>query len=268
MRLKRGLLIGLVIYLTLLFSLATFGAPDPSGAAVNPLKTGRGYGDVPNANGAMAGNATEIDITGDSITQSWQGYYGNVSGTITLDDASNYSMYNWTLASPEGEVYASNSSSVTWTNVQCFNFTALGNYTNYTEDAEQKGATNLYGKNLSMLETEFNISWDDMDGVNETFNFTQEGDVHNQFYVGNLEFTAGECLFTRIFGDSGQGENDEFEEILLWDPDSNSTIFASLLENNVLGFDNTPKDFEMMVLENGNNGDTAITNYWFYIEIE
>ena len=55
---------------------------------------------------AYAGNITELNIVGTTITQTWQGFVGNVSGTITLDDSENNTLINWSLGDPEGEVYA------------------------------------------------------------------------------------------------------------------------------------------------------------------
>ena len=63
---------------------------------------------------ALAGNVTELNITSLTQTQTWQGYYGNVTGTIVLDDAENWTLYSWNLAEPQGEIYASNSSTVIW----------------------------------------------------------------------------------------------------------------------------------------------------------
>jgi len=239
----------------------------PFGAIVTENWSERGVEGSPESDGAMAGNITELVIFGYSLTQSWQGYVGNVTGTITLDDNENYTMYNWSAADPQGEVYAANDT-VNWANVQCFNFTAVGDYGNYTHDVLQKGATNLYGKNLTMLESEFGISSSDMDGVNETFNFTYGSDEHDLFYVGDLYFSEGECLFTRTYSDVGMGTTNEFEEVLLWDPVRNNTIFTAILEQDVLGFNNRTYDFQMMVLENGHLGNTETTDYYFYVEVE
>ncbi len=269
---KRIVLSILIVLIVLFLSVNNFVLAIPGGAQLSEYRSERGIPRAPNSIPAIAGNVTELEISGTSITRSWQGYFGNVSGTITLDDANNHTLYNWSLASPEGEVYATNGTVVSWTNIQCFNFTAAG--TDVSDSAECNetlvgGTTSLCGKNLTQLEEEFGIEWDDVDGVNETFNFTYGTDTHDLFYTGYNEFSAGECTFTRLFGDSGQGENNEFEEVLLWDPDQNNTIFAALLEeDDVLGFDDTPKDFEMIVLENGHGTDTATTEYYFYIEIE
>ena len=69
---------------------------------------------------AQAGNVTALNINHTRVTEAWQGYYGNVSGTVVLDDANNNSMYDWAIAIPSGEVFATrNSGSVTWSNIAC-----------------------------------------------------------------------------------------------------------------------------------------------------
>src|SRR4030042_6405258 len=84
-------------------------AVEPFGASVNPASPSmRAPEDTAdNDPNAIAGNITSMDVTGFSVTQSWQGYFGNVTGVITLEDNSGNVMYNWSEASPEGEIYAS-----------------------------------------------------------------------------------------------------------------------------------------------------------------
>lgn len=191
---------------------------------------------------AQAGNVTELNIFGVSVTQTWQGYFGNVSGAIILADASDNMMYNWSLADPEGEIYASKSNSVSWGNIQCFNWTENGSY----------------------IETSFNIQPDDVDGVDETFSY---GNGHDLFYTNNQQFTEGECMSAVLFDSSGAGVNDHYEEVLLWDGDE--VVFTSLLEESaVSGFDGRDHDFEMLVLEDGHGVDTDTTTYYFYVELQ
>lgn len=210
---------------------------------------------------SLAGNITEI-TTPDGLgkTQAWQGYYGNVSGTIQLADSADNVMYNWTLASPEGQVFASTNNSIVWVNVQCFNFTSTGTYQDETGNG---GSTNLYGTNLTQLENQYNIDSYDVDGVDETFYLLGAG-THNVFYVNAKEFSEGECQNTRINDDSGFGQDNHFEEAIMYEPTTQSIIFAALLNEDVLGFDNRTHDFEMLVLEDGHNTDTATTTYYFY----
>ena len=71
---------------------------------------------------AEAGNVTRLDINAITITTSWQGYYGNVTGNIVLADANNESLYEWGNAtSITGEVYATRTTTVTWNTINCSN---------------------------------------------------------------------------------------------------------------------------------------------------
>lgn len=218
-------------------------AVSPSGAtSVNVVSSQTSTPDSPTSVNAQAGNVTELNIFGYSVTQSWQGYFGNVSGTIQLADASDKVMYNWSLADPEGEIYASTSNAVNWANIACFDWTTNG----------------------VALETAFNIDSNDVDGVNETFSYTNG---HDLFYVNNHQFIEGQCMSTTIFDNSGSGVDNHFEEVLLWD--GSNVVFTSLIEeSSVLGFDGRDHDFEMLVLEDGHGTNTEVTTYYFYVELQ
>ncbi len=232
-----------LLFLLIFYLRNLVGAVEPYGANYTGIKSESAPLDSPQSIPAQAGNVTEINIFGYSTTQSWQGYFGNVSGAIQLADVNDNVMYNWSLASPEGEVYASENSSVDWTNVACFK---MGNHT--------------------ALETYYNISKDDVDGVNETFS---TGNGHDIFYTSNTQFTEGQCPSTQIYDSSGKGVDNSFEEVLLTDQtDDIQVIFTALLEEDMQGFDSGYHDFEMIVLENGHGTNTALTNYYFYVELQ
>lgn len=251
-------------------------AIDPTGADLVYNATERAPNDSAASLEAEAGNITRMDIRAYMVTQTWQGYVGNVSGTIMLADANDNVLYNWTLADPEGEIYAVRGTNVSWRNVQCFNFSASGDL---DPTGEVPGEENQKGMNLTQLEALYNITWDDVDGVNETFYlYDQDGGSgggageHDEFYTSNLRFTEGECPSTRVFGDSGAGVANEYEEVLLYDPTTNMPIFVALIEEDLAGtidgFDGQDHDFEMLVLEDGHLTDTVTTTYWFYVELE
>ncbi len=255
------LVIGLV-FLVVNFNFVL--AVRPSGATVDPLGNYTADQDPAASHAAVAGNVTELNIEGFTVTQSWQGYYGNVTGTIQLGSGDSSVMYNWSLTSPEGEIYASTNDSLEWANIQCFNFTATGTY---DDDSSQRGDTSYFGTNLTQLESTFNIGSDDVDGVNETFTLSGV-DTHNEFFTNNLQFSEGECMSTRIFSNAGVGEDDKFEEVLLYDPDTRSIVFTALLNEDEFGFDGARHDFEMLVLEDGHQTDTVATPYYFYLELQ
>lgn len=238
----------------------------PSAGSVTEQSSVRAPAGSPDSDGAFAGNVTEIDFTGYSLTQSWQGYFGNVTGTIQLADGDNNVMYNWSVAEPEGEIYATVLGSVSWSKIQCFNFTATG--TESGEASADIGNTSQHGMNLNQLESNYSIASDDVDGVDETFGFNKNGNSHTAFYTNNLHFTSGECLSAHMFGSEGHVDDNYFEEVILYDSDNHQPIFTALLDNSQVGFDDRLHDFEMLVLDDGHGTDTAVTTYYFYVEIE
>jgi hypothetical protein len=235
MRGRIGLTLFIVTSIVILFlSISFILAIQPSGASITPGTSSSAPEDTPGSINAIAGNVTELNIFGYSTTQSWQGYFGNVTGVIQLADASDNVMYNWSLASPEGEVYASTANTISWSSISC-----LGDTT--------------------ALETALNIESDDVDGIDETFNLNN----HAQFFTNNIQFTAGECNNTKIYDNTGAGV---FDEVIL--TDGAETIFAALLQEDVIGFDNRTHDFQMLVPEDGHGTDTQVTPYYFWVEIE
>jgi hypothetical protein len=231
-------IISFVLAFLMISVLSSLVIAAPNGVDVNAGTSTRSNATGPdNDPNAMAGNVTELTVTGTSITQAWQGYFGNVSGTIQLANSADNVMYNWSLASPKGEIYASNASTITWSGIQCYNETA----------------------NLSEFEQRFGIGVGDADGLNETFNLND----HVGFVTNSIPFTTGVCDNTKLFNSAGIGT---FTEVLL--TDGPSLVFTSLLLQNANGFDNVPHDFEMLVLENGHGADTNPTTYYFWAELE
>lgn len=201
---------------------------------------------------ALAGNVTQLSIVGNTVTQTWQAYYGNISGTITLDDALNNTIYNWVLAEPEGEIYASEAPvDFTHGNVFCYDF-----------DADDIG----YGdfNTLAEYESLLGLQSDDADGINETFS---EGTKYDQFYAGSWQVN-GVCPTTQMYDQNEAQDPDKFQEVLLYDNTSNKMVYTAIIEQNALGLGGEVWDFEMIVGENGHDGDTTTTLYYFYVELE
>lgn len=268
-RVNRMFLLSVLLVVLLSFTVL---AIEPFGANVAPVSPSvRAPEDSAGSDAnAIAGNITSMNVNGFSITQSWQGYFGNVTGVITLNDNADNVMYNWSVASPQGEIYASTNNSIEWNYIQCFNLTATGAY---TSDTNNNGSTSQFGTNMTILEDEFGIRFDDNDGVNETFNFNgsqPQGEllIHNLFYTNNLLFTAGECVATHLFGTTNSSEDNNFQEVLMYEPSTHSVVFTTILNEDVTGFDNNPHDFQMLVLENGHGTNIATSTYYFWVELE
>ena len=190
---------------------------------------------------AIAGNVTELNFESNSVTNTWQGYYGNISGSIKLGDANNNTLYDWTTASPSGEIYATQSAvTPNWSNIVCANSTQT--------DAEDIAL----GINPTV----------DQDSVNRTFNNVTS---FTTFYVGNININSAQnCRAVNLHNDTGMPSSD-FQEVLL--NDGSAMVYTALIKQNAMGFDGNPHDFEMIVGENGHNGDTTPTPYYFYVEL-
>jgi len=203
---------------------------------------------APQSNEAIAGNITAINLYAIGQTKSWQGYYGNVTATITLDDTVNNTFYNWTSAEPRGEIYATLSDSVTWDTVSCYVLSA----------ANDTAIENFYG-----------MATDDADGVNETFT----GTGHPPFEVASRTMTG--CPTSYVFRDDAP-QTADFVNVLLHDATNapSGWIYTTMLENKTAGstndltcFNGEECDFQLLVNEDGHGTDTATTTYYFWVEL-
>ncbi|MBS3142878.1 hypothetical protein J4464_05830 [Candidatus Woesearchaeota archaeon] len=219
---------------------------------------------------ATAGNVTHLNIAANTVTQSWQGFVGNITGTITLDDSRNNTLYDWQAADPEGEIYATYLQTVDWSlgNVQCWNWThTVASYLQLVEletnPAAGDGAPNVYGGIGALA--------DDPDGVNETFTAPGLG-MHASFYVGSQLINGSlgpSCPITRLYNSTGQGT---FQEVILYHDGTGASndgvIYTAIINQSVIGYDTQRWDFEMIVGENGHEGDVTPITYYFYVELQ
>lgn len=186
---------------------------------------------------AYAGNVTALDINALSVTQSWQGYYGNISGNLVLADGNNNSLYEWgNGTSNTGEIYASRNNSISWTTINCSNTT-----------------------HITQEETFLGQSATDTDSVTNTFNETD----HPSFLVGAQNMTS--CPSTNTYV-SGAAQNTDFEMILLADA-NNNTVYTTIIDDGTTGYNGQSHDFQMLVGDDGHAGDTQATTYYFYTEL-
>lgn len=185
------------------------------------------------------GTITTLLLNANQQDDAWKGYVGNVTGSLSLKDSFNYTLYDWAVISFTGEIYSTTASSVTWTSVQCSNY---GNIS-----AQYTG--------LNMVET-------DVDSINQTFNTT----IHSNFFVGSVNISNSSCqsIVTFVNGTrQNVSEEADFQEVLL--SDAQSLIFASILEQNERSYNNLSYDFQMIVPDS--DSGSTITTYYFYVEL-
>jgi hypothetical protein len=237
---NKMLVLILAVSLSLLLIVeSTLGVVSPPTALSQVSSSRRNLSTLANQNvNAQAGNVTQLTITALSITKTWQGYYGNISGAIVLQNSNNNTFYNWTMASASGKIFATRASNAVFTAVNC---------TNSTQRAAE--------------ETTLGVVAGDADSVANTFS----GNTHPAFGVGTQNITANQCNSTNAFGSTGpQAAN--FFQVLLSDSSSN-TIYTTIMNGSKAGFDGGNWDFELLVGQNGHAGGSTVTPYYFFVEL-
>ncbi len=184
---------------------------------------------------ARGGNITNLDFMNSlSQTSKWQGYYGNVSGLIILGNATTGSMYNWTIASRIGNVYA--------TQANPMNFTAW-------EDLGAKSGANI--------DSDFGFPATDNDSATNTFNTGSPPAIN----VSGKMITATNGAKTF---DSTGAKAWWTIALARTSASADNYVFAGVINTQGDAFDGTKKDYQMIVPENAASGTVT---YYFYVEL-
>lgn len=230
---------------TILFTLLTilgtgFALAQPIGVDNITSETSSRFNDTttPTAVDAQAGNVTELAITGLSVTKYWQGFYGNITGSIVLADSTGNNFYDWNVSVPTGQVYASRNSSVSWTGVAC------------ASAADITAEETFLGHNDTAP-----------DSLTNTFTST----THPDITIGSS--TVSGCPATQAYDSTG-AQNNAFHQILL--NGGGDIVYTTIIENaTTAGFNNLPWHFQLLVGEPGFGLDAeSTTPYYFYLELQ
>ncbi len=182
----------------------------------------------------QAGNVTELNISGTAVTEHWAGFYGEITGDITLANAAGNVFYNWTgLGSISGEVFASTDNAVSWSGIGCAS-----------------------AGELSTIEGIIGIAPTDADRINATYTTT----AHPDFTVGGASVSG--CDSTNAYTDTGLDAS-SFYQVLLTDTQGDA-VYTTLINDSITGFNNAAHDFELLVGEPDSAGATAM---YFYLEL-
>ncbi|MBU0667264.1 MAG: hypothetical protein KKC26_07900 [Nanoarchaeota archaeon] len=235
--LKKYLLMAIVTLFVIIVINNVLG--DPVGTSVTS-NSSSGRSDTPVNRADEGGQIVTMLLSATQQNYAWKAYVGNISGGLTLDDANEWTIYDWTLSSYTGEIFASRAGSgIAWGSINCSNASRMA-----TEN------------------TALNMGSTDIDNINNTFGETS----HANFVVAGRTMTGcpSEAMYVN---DSSQvmGANALFQEIILHD--GTNTVFTSVLEENLVGYDNSSQfDFQMIVPEDDTGGVT--TTYYFYAELD
>ena len=237
---KRTITAILLLLVVSIFAAQVFG--EPSGTTISNNLTETGPTTAPDSHTANRSTITTMVLTAVQQNQQWKAYVGNVTGSLTLDDADGNTIYDWSLATTTitGEVYASRSGTLDFSATACADTATL--------DSEN---------------TFHNMTAGQVDNINGTFNST----LHSSFVVAGSTINADTCSAQATFvNDARQapGPSADFQQVLLED-NTNNLVYVALLNDNTVGFDGDSYDFQMIVAES--DVKPVPTTYFFYVEL-
>jgi hypothetical protein len=217
--------------------------PDSSRVTDNSTKTVSAYG----------GNTTQLSIDDTKQTARWQGYYGNITGIVTLDDANNFTLIDWSLGTIEGEVYAANATVSDWSTIRCINLSST--YRGHNCTGQEEACLNV-----TEIRSAYGMSSDgsDPDDVTKTFNETL-----GSITVGTV--TVNNCYMANLYVNDSSQSIYYWNETMLTINDTETIIFTAIVSDDEWGFNNVTWDFQMVVGDNGD--DSTATTYNFYVEL-
>ncbi|MFH0978190.1 MAG: hypothetical protein V1837_02700 [Candidatus Woesearchaeota archaeon] len=183
-------------------------------------------------------NTVLLNLTQQS--SKWKAYIGNITGRISLDDADNYTIYDWTMGVVSGEVYATRSSTtVNWNNIRCAKIPDVE-----TEQAALK---------QSALSS---------DCINRTFLDI----THPAFYAGPTYISNSICNKSANLYRNDVANAFTWHEVLLHD--GTNIVYTAIINATRQGYNpNKYHDFQMLVAENGSEGVPTVNTYYFYVEL-
>jgi hypothetical protein len=188
---------------------------------------------------AWGGNITEVNLTLNSSTLHWQGFYGTVTAGLRLAGPNNNSMKTWSVSTIKGQVYASTSNNV-----------------DFTQLSTVDGA-------LTDLDTAFSF----LSGEDDSAANTGTDDANSEFLVGQYVVSANSR--PKITTHSNES-SDIWEQVIAWHDtntsDNESYVFVGILNNSGKAFNGADANYQIIVPEDS-AGDTTPTTYYFYGEI-
>ena len=210
-----------------------------------------------------------LNLNSLQVNTRWKAYVGNVTGTLTLDDAYDNTIFQWSLTSVTGEVYATRASgNINWTGINC----------TWIADGRDNKTTDMVNRSLSNRTPEYNENvFLSHTSKNDNITATFDKRNHSSITVGSVIIGKDECFSLQtwqrdrqqVFDDSN---NANFTQIILYDGAYNrsdgNVVYATPIESDKTSYDSAETyDFQMIVPEVGSVGFSSSTAYYFYVEL-
>lgn len=207
-----------------------------SGAAPTVVSETRWTGQVAGSDTTEGGNITEVNVSSVSLTDRWASYWGNVSGSVVLDDdGTGNAVYIWAVDPLNGgEICVSTNSSFAF--AAATSATALQLDTAWAFGAATDNATNTYNSQCG-----------------QPLNFTQ-ADVPATTAAANMT-QYGASTFLSCAINDGVGTT------------KTNFAFCTNLQDvaSGLNYNGLPANYELMVPTD--DAPAATETYYFYLEL-
>jgi hypothetical protein len=235
----------LVSGLLLILTMASINAATvPEGMNVSTKRIENATPETATIITTAGGTVTTIILNGTTQTPNWKAYVGNVTGRLTLRDAGGLNIYDWSIATAQGEVYATRkSTTVDWTNIGCANITHIEN--------EQTALDYTALMPDRILNT-----------------FTRS--THKEFYTSLTHFAVNQCHYATSTYVNNTAQTAYFQEVVLYDGTTKTNgglVYSTMIEANKVGFDYGTYDFQLLVPENASAEAASSMPYYFYMEL-
>src|SRR3989344_3241022 len=159
----------------------------PNGVTIIPISNSTGGSTSAGIVNISGGSIATVNLNGSSQNLRWKAFVGNATGLLTLDDASGNAIYDWSITTIEGEVYATRQSgTINWTGIGC----------------ASANVTELENINISHTNPDDNIT--------ATFRLS----THPEFTIGTSQIASNTCrsLYTYV---NSTTQSTSFSEIIL-----------------------------------------------------
>ena len=188
-----------------------------------------------------AGNVTLANITTNQSTYHWAGVFGNATGKLILGDASGYKLYEWVAKAVY--VYFDNDNFINWsataTSATCSD--VEGEYTFLQGKSDDCSATFTTTRTYNS----YSLPWSGITTIAaQTYKF--DGATYTPYWYTLALNVDGEVVFVAETEWITSGKTSEY---------------------NVAYDGTTMVNYQVILPENGEGGDTATTTYYVWIEL-
>ncbi|RME31953.1 hypothetical protein D6789_01080 [Candidatus Woesearchaeota archaeon] len=227
MRSKTIVVVTFMFVIGILFASLAFAGP--TGGSTTTGAQDRGVNSSVTTLTTEGGNVTEVNVTGTQITTKWAGFYGQVSGSLQITDASSNVFYSWSVANVSGSVvYATNGTVNDWSNA---NINAM-NYSNAPTHIGNVSATDNFTNTFNFSGTFSSASITQATAYTETYvSGSQTHDFKTYALVSSSDKVAIWAAVARDDDTSFQGGLNTVDyQLLAGTLDGTNTQFSFYLE--------------------------------------